>query len=999
MADNSEIVEGLSGLDQTVSTASDINSYDMNQLGERIEGAIEELGAGIKLTAKEQAKDQEKKPSTYAERLQKIQAELEGLRNLSPELADVAETLIAINTELITSSEKTEERAAKEKEEKEKDAEIKTDIKQSSDLAGMTNLAAITGTGLALVGNMLADIDNKLADIRLGVLNKVVGNSPERQALVATENKVTGAAAEKESKEKGDSKGKLAAFFQGLAGPLESVAGSMLILSVAIGILGLVEFDAGLVKTVSLLMGFMLFTFTALAAISIGYEKARKYFDVEGKEQGSITNIIKQFAMMVAITAGTIIFSGIMVNIIKGMWPDVLMGLLVVFGVAFITLAGLTVLAIAMEDFLGGGDSSNSPIVQFVNAFAKMVAIVAILAIVCFFLHDIILQGMQYAFEILISTTLLMAGLGLVMIAMSKSGVTALMIEQFKSLMITTVVLIGVLALLTIVLGIIPQSIITQGLINVGLIVGMTLAIIGMLAISIKALQKVEEDKIWALMGVLIVTTAMIAIIAILVIVLAQQDPAAILLALGVMMVIAAIPIVLIKLMTKIGQSSSQLPQALLGTTVAALITVAVAAVAWLIISMLGSFTPAQVLVTVLAIAAISVLMVAMGGFTILMGAMWGAIIAGPQAALIPLAFVGVALAGLLAIAVAGFATLLASTLTPDVAQAAIIAAGAIMLTATALVVVGAAALTLAAMAMPLVFSSPMALIALTVIGGLLSAISLVITGPIAIASAMLQNVDPEIIKSAVTALGGIVRAFVTLSAVIIAFAVVATTLVLGLSAVSLLMPVIATGVITITISILTMYAVLNLLPTGQDKSKFEGLKASIKDLNDFSKELNKFVAPSLTKMLAVNVAMNFAKRFVKGIQDLGNTEAIARVNGLANSLSELANNASGMRDLAQAINEVSKATVELSEVNATSQISVEALSGQAVNQTEMLEHIQAKEPQQMPDNSSQFEEIIKVLGELLEEMKGVKAAMSRVADNGYEANRFGTGEPRAQFM
>lgn len=998
MADNSEIVEGLSGLDQTVSTASDINSYDMNQLGERIEGAIEELGAGIKLTAKEQAKDQEKKPSTYAERLQKIQAELEGLRNLSPELADVAETLIAINTEIITSSEKTEERAAKEKEEKEKDAEIKTDIKQSSDLAGMTNLAAITGTGLALVGNMLADIDNKLADIRLGVLNKVVGNSPERQALVATENKVTGAAAEKESKEKGDSKGKLAAFFQGLAGPLESVAGSMLILSVAIGILGLVEFDTGLVKTVSLLMGFMLFTFTALAAISIGYEKARKYFDVEGKEQGSITNIIKQFAMMVAITAGTIIFSGIMVNIIKGMWPDVLIGLAVIFGVAFVTLAGLSLMALAMNKLLGGG-GEKSPILQFVNAFAKMVAIVAILAIVCFFLHDIILQGMQYAFEILISTTLLMAGLGLVMIAMSKSGVTSQMVAQFKDLMTTTIVLIGVLTLLTIVLGIIPQSIITQGLINVGLIVGMTLAIIGMLAISIKALQKVEEDKIWALMGVLIVTTAMIAIIAILVIVLAQQDPAAILLALGVMVVIAAIPIVLIKLMTKIGQSSSQLPQALLGTTVAALITVAVAAVAWLIISMLGSFTPAQILVTVLAIAAISVLMVAMGGFTILMGAMWGAIIAGPQAALIPLAFVGVALAGLLAIAVAGFATLLASTLTPDVAQAAIIAAGSIMLTATALVVVGAAALTLAAMTMPLVFSSPMALIALTVIGGLLSAISLVITGPIAIASAMLQNVDPEIIKSAVTALGGIVRAFVTLSAVIIAFAVVATTLVLGLSAVSLLMPVIATGVITITISILTMYSVLNLLPTGQDKSKFEGLKASIKDLNDFSKELNKFVAPSLTKMLAVNVAMNFAKRFVKGIQDLGNTEAIARVNGLANSLSELANNASGMRDLAQAINEVSKATVELSEVNATSQISVEALSGQAVNQTEMLEHIQAKEPQQMPDNSSQFEEIIKVLGELLEEMKGVKAAMSRVADNGYEANRFGTGEPRAQFM
>ena len=50
----------------------------------------------------------------------------------------------------------------------------------------------------------------------------------------------------------------------------------------------------------------MLFTFTALAIISIGYEKVQKYFDVEGTEQGSIVNIIKQFALMVAITAGTI---------------------------------------------------------------------------------------------------------------------------------------------------------------------------------------------------------------------------------------------------------------------------------------------------------------------------------------------------------------------------------------------------------------------------------------------------------------------------------------------------------------------------------------------------------------------------------------------------------------------------------------------------------------------------------------------------------------------
>lgn len=998
MADNSDIVEGLNGLDQTISTASDINSYDVNQLGERIEGAIEELGAGIKLTAKENAKEQEKKPSPYTERLQAIQAELEGLRNLSPELADVAETLIAINTELITSSEKSEERFTKDKEEKEKDAEIKTDIKQASDLSGMTNLAAITGTGLALVGNLLTDIGNQLAELKLSILEKAAGNSPEKQALIATENKVTGATAKKESKEKGDSKGKLASFFQGLAGPLESVAGSMLILAIAVGILGLVEFDAGLVKTVSLLMGFMLFTFTALAIISIGYEKVQKYFDVEGKEQGSIVNIIKQFALMVAITAGTIIFSGIMVNIVKDMWPDVLMGLAIVFGIAFVTLASLSILSIAMNQLLGADDSSKSPILQFVNAFAKMIATVTILALVCFFLHDIILQGMQYASEILISTTLLMVGLGAVLAIMAKTGVTNQLVEQFKGLMITTTVLIGILALLTIVLGIIPQSIITQGLINVGLIVGLTVAIIGMLAISITALQKVDEGKIWALMGVLIVTTAMIAIISILVIILAQQDPAAMLLALGAMVIIAAIPIVLIKLMAKVGENASQLPNALLGVAMAALITVAVSAVAWLIIKMLGSFTPAQVLVTVLAITAVSVLMVAMGVFTVLMGAIWGAIINGPQAALIPLAFIGVALAGALAIAVAGVAMLLAAILTPEVAQAAMLAAGAIMLTAAALVSVGAATLALAAMAIPLVVSSPLALIAITVIGKALQVLALVITGPILLASTMLQSIDPKIVKSAIIALIGIVATFVTFSAAMIAFTVIAVGLVLSLTTVNLLMPLIATGVITLTLSVLSMYTILNLLPTGQDKSKFDGLKATIKDLNTFSKEVNKFVAPSLTKMLAVTVATNFVKKFVKSINDLGNTEAIARVNGLANSLSALANNASGMRDLAQAINEVSKATVELSEINTTSQISVEALSGQSLNQTEMLEHIQAKETQQMPDNTKQFDEMLKVLGNLLEEMRGVKEAMSRVADNGYEANKYG-GEVKTQFM
>lgn len=979
MADHSDITESITTLNQTVSAASDINSYDIGQLGERLETAIGELGNGLKLNDKKpegEAKKSSKEKND--EKFAKIQEELEGLRELSPELANIAEMLISINTEMLASGER-EETEFTEKEE-EGETEIKTDAREAKELDGLTNLASITGTGLAIVGNILSGISNDLAELKLKILEGAASGSDMKATEIRNENKLTGDEAEKDSKKEdaGESKGKLAAFFEGIAGPLESIAGSLLMVSVALAILKEIHISAEMILTITGLLLVMMALFAALTIINAGYQAVAWLFDLDGKSEGSIVYVTKAFGMMVAIVAGIMLFSAVMVKIIEDKWPQVLLGMLVIFGGLALSMITLGAMSRALQSLV---DTESSPIIKLIKGFAMMVFTIAALALICGFLHEYIKQGMIYAQEILMTAALMMLGLVVVLNVISKTGVTPETIQAFTSLMIVTVVLIGVLALLTIILGSIPPDIIEQGLIAVGLIVGLVTVLLGMLTYAIKGVQKVKEDQLWALMGILIVTTVMVTILSILVIVLGSQEPAVLIQGMIALSLILAIPIVMIKMLTNIGKQSSQFPQALIGLAMSAVLVVAVSAVAWLIITMLSKFTTEQIINTMLAVTLTTIMLLAVG--------VAGIALAGLATALapaFPLAMAGLGLAALLSIAVAGVAVLLTTILNPEVAKNAIIAAQVILLTTTALVVVGAAALVLASLAVPLMLAIGLAIVSVGLIARFLTVIS---EEMVVISAALLnlQGINPEALENGINGLSAIMQGLASLIIPLTTFALVGAAVALLTVLCAELMLVVATGLWILVGSTWLAVTAIRALP--EELPSLENLSNAIAELNSFSEAVNSFQAPSLGKLLAVDFAMGFVARFAKKLGKLGDDGTISKVQTLANSLASLANQANGMQDLAAAIEAVAKATTELNEVNEQSKISVEALSGQSLDQANMLKEIKEAPKEESQDNEK-IQDILTAVQDVAAEMRSIKDSLASIAISLENAEKFG---------
>jgi len=975
----------INQLSNNITNASNENSAAINDAASAIVNAVQDLGQGLKLTDNPDAeKDNKKEKNDKKEK--DLKAQLDGLRIFAPELANIVDELLEINLKLLKDTDKQNNKKDNNKKDKEEKTEFDTSAKETDKLAGVTGIANITGVGFSIVGNLLTDISNNLAELKLAILKGQVGESDMKQSAISNENKLGKGEAEGESKgDQKSSKGKLAAFFQGIAGPLESVAGGLLMISIAFAILNTIKFTPELMITMMNLMAVMLFTFVALAVINAAYLAVQNLFDVNGEKDGSILNIIKQFAIMVGLTAGTLLFCGILVKIIQDQFGQILLGLLVIFGTAFITLLGLSLLAKLMK----GSVDEQSPLQQFVKLFTQLIITITVLALLCFFLHDIINQGLMYSMSILFTAMLMIGVLTLAVILLNQSGVTAEQINAFKGLMIVTIVLIGILAILTIILGIIPEDIIQQGLIATALLVGLVVLLIGMLAIGIKAIQKVEEEKLWALMGILIVTTVMIAILAVLVIVLGSIELSTIIQGMIVLAALMVIPFVVIKVMSKLGQQAAQMVQALLGIAVAGIVTLALAAVGFLIVSIFADFTLAQVLTAVIAVTLTTMLLIVVGAAALALAAF-----AMPLVMATPMALLGIATASVLAIAIAGVAALLAVILKPDVAQAAIAAASAIILTITALLVVGAGALVLAGLAIPVMIASALALTAIKVIAKLLIGIAATVAGPILFASLLLQTINMEAFQTGINAIDEIIKIFTGMVVVITAFVAIGAALALNLAISATLLVGIVISLTVFVISFKAAAALCNLLP--ENPAGFEKIGNAVVSLNNFSKAVNAFTAPNLLKLIAIDFTLGFVARFAKQLAKLGDDGTIDKVQNLATGLAELAGQASGMNELAAAIRSVAQATTELNEVNAQSKISAEALSGQALGQKEMLQEIKESAPVE-DGNGKIFEEMLTILKSLNDNMTEIRSSLNHSADIQEKSMRLSQG--KTQFM
>lgn len=968
MAKDSTVNNAANKVSQSINTATNTTSAEMQDLGNEIAGAINDLGEGLKLTAKKA--DSDKKKENDEPDYAKLKSELNGLRVFMPEMAEIVDFLIAINTKFDTVTTRQEESSsnAPEEEKEEKDVNFDVSAKETSALSGLTSIVDIAGTGFSIVGNLLHDLTDLFTNVLSGVTSEDLKRVFVANNLTATAEEKTKEANKEEAPSA--SKGILQAFFQGLTGPLESIAGSMLMIGVSLAILATVQLNSQLLGTVLALQVFMLTTFTMLAIVSEAYKGVAEQFDLSGEQQGSFMFVVKQFAALVLMTSAAFLMCSVVVRVLREHWIETLTGMVAIMGTSLITMVALNLVASLMQDMVG----PESSIAKTIKSFATLVLLISGLAIFCHFLYPIIVEGLQSAAIILGATMLTMLAMTLMINSLQ---VSAAQINAFTNMMKSVTVLIGMIAILTVVLGILPQSIITQGLIAVGLIMLLVDSMLFMLTNVIKEAEKISTENIQALMGILITTTAMIGILGVLVFVLGSMDTAALIQGLLAVTLIAAIPIVLLKVMSKIGQNAGQLPQALLGVAIAGLLTVAVAGVAWVIISMLQRFTPTMVLSTVLAVSLTTVLLIGVGAAGVALAAM-----AMPLLYAFPFALLGIAETGALAIAIAGVATLLGTILNQERAAQAVAAAGAIMLTTTALVVVAAGAITLAALAIPLALASGLALIAVNVLSKFLIGFTEAMTLTISIVTESFGSLNLEAFGNATSAIASTVVEFVTLSTALLAFNVISWTLVTQVYLASAALLALDIGMVQFAASYQALSLILSNLPT--ENLQMETLVGVISSLNDVSRSINEFVLPNPAKMIGLTFTLNFVLGFAARLGLVASDRNINRITTLSASLSELAQNANGLRDLAGAIQAVSDATKDLNDLSVKSNVSIEAISGQLTNNATEIQKLQkpaeSKENPKLDQVLEQIVEAVDILRSVSENLQNVTTATKQMA-------------------
>lgn len=970
MADNKVVNNGVSKINENINKAASSTSQNLNEISDTLTNIAQDLGDGLKLTAKESAKDKKIQIDLDEE---KLKEQIDGLNVFAPDIAEILNNLLFINTSILDSINSQVENKNVEKPEEEntlesKASNINTDSKDVKDLAGLTNLADITGTGFSILGNILKDLytlfDTVLKGVAEGQLAQVLVNVA---APVTTDT--IQAQAEESNKEQ--TKGVLAGFFQGISGPLESVAAGLLMISVAAAILQTIQLDSNLIGTIIILDTFMITTFAVLNRIKNTQQQNPDLIDTEGTKEGSVLNIIQNFAIMVGLTAGSLLLCAILADTIVENWQGILISLAIIFGTALVTLTALNATALLIKNLT----KNDSPIVTSVNEFAKLILTISIVTVLCALLEPIIMRGLEVAAIILtetLATFLILGG----MLALVGESVSKEQLEAFSGILRTTTILIGLLAAMTIILGIIPTEIIVQGLISVTLLVGLVDSIFFMLSRSLQKLENISADRLQQLFNILTVTTVLIGLLSVMTIVLGLLDTNVIIQGIAAVILISAIPLIMIEVMSRITENSDKMAQALVGVGLASILTIAVTGLAWLIITMLGGFETSQVLNTMLAIGLTTLLIFAVGAAGIGLAALASVL----GVSVLP-ALAAIGIASVISIAIAGLAILLTNILDPTTAQNAIVAAGAITLTSIALVTVGSATILLAALAIPLTISVGFAITSINLIRRVLEAfINLIVDlGPL---TALLASADLTTFGAMIESISNTMIGLTGLNAVLTLFNLVALPLVVNVGLASASLIAINFGLRLFINQYNTLSNIL-LNSTATEDLNLENLSQNIRALAGLSEVINTFTAPTVQGILAVNFAMNFAINFAKKIQQVGNDETINRVVNLANSLANLASNANGLAELATSIKAVADATKELNEAQTNNKISVEALTGQVANQANMMQRIERIPQEKETDNSQEnAERIISLLQNMTDEMQVMSASMRDMSQN-----------------
>ena len=846
--------------------------------------------------------------------------------------------------------------------------DINVNTSTVGDLKGAKSQVGVFGTGFAMLGNMFT----------VGLADIVKNLQPLQQIQMATNNQVTMAEAIAKEKaqpkedDSGKAKGNFRSFLQGLVGPLESVATGIMMLAVSFVALSLVPLNAQAALTFAALCGSLVVVFWSLNKISKQYQDAglnQALDDKDKKQPGNIFGILESFAKMVFLMALTYTLMSFVSSTLLSNWPSLLVGLVLTMGImvgSIFAMKALAQIALPEVDPQKGG-----ALPTLVNSVAKLVLLVVTTAIVCELLWPIILPGLDKALLIF----LLVSGMTVGIIALTAKIKEAdpELVNAISKLMMQITIMVGVVAILTIILGLIPEPILIQGMVGMGLIMVMVNVTLWSVIKAAEHLAEVDEKKIKELTNLMTTITVMVAVISVLVIILGYIPLENLIQGMIMVTLIAMLSKIMIALFKDIQQD--QVMQALEGVALASLIVVALAGLAWLVTALIQD--PVKTIIACTAVLVMAVAVAAIGFAAMELAVMANILMAAtPFGPVFAAALLGVALAVPIVVSLALAAGILITKMMmgkhPErVLQAAL----ATLALAAAFALVATTAMLLASLAIPLFFAVGLALFALGSIVAFMKGVSVVMqvmstmppldVSPIAETADQLVNLVaatvllvPPMVELAGFAVVLLVTTFLARMALLTTFSFIA-----GIS--------LSMFTLNYTLQALNFEAVSESI--GNTMNDLVGI---IANMNQASDTIAKYKSMGFFAYLRVMADIGRFRSIIKGISSIGsNNENMDGLNSLATSLEKLASTSDGLSQVARALKEVAAATKELNEVG---DINIKHSVSNIAKTTEDVTQIKAPEaPKEKKDDGNSkvveglLREMVQALGELRSSFAG----------------------------
>ena len=847
--------------------------------------------------------------------------------------------------------------------------DINVNTSTVGDLKGAKSQVGVFGTGFAMLGNMFT----------VGLADIVKNLQPLQQIQMATNNQVTMAEAIAKEKaqpkedDSGKAKGNFRSFLQGLVGPLESVATGIMMLAISFVALSLVPLNAQAALTFAALCGSLVVVFWSLNKISKQYQDAglnQALDDKDKKQPGNIFGILESFAKMVFLMALTYTLMSFVSSTLLSNWPSLLVGLVLTMGImvgSIFAMKALAQIALPEVDPQKGG-----ALPTLVNSVAKLVLLVVTTAIVCELLWPIILPGLDKALLIF----LLVSGMTVGIIALTAKIKEAdpELVNAISKLMMQITIMVGVVAILTIILGLIPEPILIQGMVGMGLIMVMVNVTLWSVIKAAEHLAEVDEKKIKELTNLMTTITVMVAVISALVIILGYIPLENLIQGMIMVTLIAMLSKIMIALFKDIQQD--QVMQALKGVALASLIVVALAGLAWLVTALIQD--PVKTIIACTAVLVMAVAVAAIGFAAIELAVMANILMAattfGP---VFVAALLGLVLAVPIVVALAYTGILITKKMigkgTPpeQVLQAAL----ATLALAAALALIATTAMLLASLAIPLFFAVGLALFALGSIVAFMKDVSVVMqvmsTMPPLDVSPIAETADQLVNLVAATVL--LVPPMVELAGFAVVLLVTTFFAKLALLTTFSFIASISLGMFTLnyTLRALNFEAVSESI--GNTMNDLVGI---IANMNQASTVIAKYKSMGFFAYLNVMADISRFRNIIKGISSIGsNNENMDGLNSLATSLEKLASTSDGLSQVARALKEVAAATKELNEVG---DINIKHSVSNIAKTTEDVTQIKAPEaPKEKKDDGNSkvveglLREMVQALGELRSSFAG----------------------------